>query len=92
MVSLEEAKAYMRVDIDDDDALIQSLIDGAAAYLAGAGILDSEDSRYALAVKALTLHWYDNRGDTVNSTVIHEIPCGLRTVIQQLKMDQPGFL
>lgn len=32
MITLEEAKAWIRVDIDDDDALILSLVEAAKQW------------------------------------------------------------
>ena len=54
-------------------------------YLADAGIHPGEpaDARYALAVSALTLHWYDNRQAV--DTNLTDLPLGLRQVINQLK-------
>ncbi len=37
VVTLSEAKAHLRVDVDDDDVLIQALIDTAVAHLEGRG-------------------------------------------------------
>ena len=91
-VTLEEVKAYLRVDVEEDDALIQSLMEAAAGYLAAAGIPDSPDSRYVLAVKGLVLHWYDHRGDVITGTIVSEIPTGLRTIINQLKLEQAGCI
>ena len=82
--NLEDVKAYM-IAPDDDDTLITSLIEAAEGYLADAGIHPGEpaDARYALAVSALTLHWYDNRQAV--DTNLTDLPLGLRQVINQLK-------
>lgn len=90
-VTLEEVKAYLRVDVEEDDALIQSLMEAAAGYLAAAGIPDSPDSRYVLAVKGLVLHWYDHRGEA-NAQTYADFPAGLRLTINQLKMEQAGCI
>lgn len=83
--ALEACKQYMRVDGDDDDALITQLMDAAKAYLRNAGIEepDSEDSSlYNTAVHSLTLHYYDHR-DAVGEE--QSFPTGLRPIINQLK-------
>lgn len=82
---LEACKQYMRVDGDDDDALITRLMNAAKAYLRNAGIEepDSEDSSlYTTAVHSLTLHYYDHR-DAVGEE--QSFPTGLRPIINQLK-------
>ncbi len=85
-MELSEVKAYLRVDTEEDDGLIQALMDAAEEYLAGAGVTehDGNQARYALAVKGLCLHWYDFRGDVAAGTVT-ELPAGVRAVINQLK-------
>ena len=83
--ALEACKQYMRVDGDDDDALITRLMNAAKAYLRNAGIEepDSEDSSlYTTAVHSLTLHYYDHR-DAVGEE--QSFPTGLRPIINQLK-------
>ena len=82
---LEACKTYMRVDGDDDDALITRLMNAAKAYLRNAGIEEpvSEDNNlYTTAVHSLTLHYYDHR-DAVGEE--KSFPTGLRPIINQLK-------
>ena len=89
---LEACKQYMRVDGDDDDALITRLMNAAKAYLRNAGIEepDSEDSSlYTTAVHSLTLHYYDHR-DAVGEE--QSFPTGLRPIINQLKHLGDGCL
>ena len=90
-VTLEAVKAYLRVDVEEDDALIQSLMEAAAGYLAAAGIPESEDGRYALAVKGLVLHWYDHRGEA-NEQTYADFPAGVRMLLNQLKLEQAGCI
>lgn len=86
VVDLEAVKGYCRIDGDEEDELLLSLIEAAKDYLEGAGVPDPEEDSalYSLAVKALTLHYYDHRGMTeVGST--SDIP-GLRNAVTQLKL------
>lgn len=66
MLSLHEVKAYLRVDFDDDDPLIQSLIDTAREYLHGAvgADCDEENERARLVQKIVIQDLYDNHGLT----------------------------
>lgn len=84
---LEAAKAYMRVDGNEDDAVITALLDAAGQYLHNAGITRFTDcaSLYDLVLHALTLHWYDHRANVITGTIVGEIPTGLRAAINQLK-------
>lgn len=81
---LEACKNFMRVDGDDDDALITGLMKAAKEYLDGAGIPEPAEATplYTLAVHSLTLHYYDHR-DAVGEEAA--FPTGLRPVINQLK-------
>lgn len=82
--ALEACKSYMRVDGDDDNALITSFMAAAKEYLANAGIIEPETPSplYTLAVHSLTLHYYDHR-DAVGGEA--PLPLGLRPIINQLK-------
>lgn len=82
---LAQVKAYMRVDGDEDDAIITALYQAAALYLGNAGIQPPTGDRalYDLAVRSLTLHYYDHRDAVGNEA---EFPVGLRPIINQLKI------
>lgn len=63
IIALDEAKNFLRVDITDDDMMIQTLIDASSAYLTNAtGTVF--DSTYPLAKTVcfmLVAEWYSNR-------------------------------
>ncbi len=85
-LTLAAVKQYCRIDGDDDDELVLSLMDAVPVYLDEAGIsVDTTDLPiYQLAVKAYVLHLYDHRGLTEN-TAVHDVP-GLRNIITQRKL------
>jgi len=89
-ISLEEVRLYCRIDGDTEDSLLLSLIGAAKDYLAVAGVSDpdTDSDRYALAVKALVLHYYDYRGLT-EFPAPSAIP-GIRNLINQLKFQAEG--
>lgn len=62
LVSLEEAKAHLRVDFDDDDDYIESLVEGVT------NTLDGPDGWLGRALITQTLEW---RGDEFG-------PCDIR--------------
>jgi len=63
VVSLDEAKLYLRVDSADEDALISTLIEASEEYLRNAtGREFDEGNRLAkLFCLALVTDWYENR-------------------------------
>lgn len=63
IVSLKEAKQYLRIDGDYDDELIKSLILAAEVYLKNAtGIeYDSANSLARLFCLVMITDWYENR-------------------------------
>jgi len=63
IIQLAEAKTFLRVDITDDDTLIQTLIDASEAHITSATGLVF-DSTYPLAKTVsfmLVASWYSNR-------------------------------
>lgn len=69
-MTLEEAKLYMRVDDDTDDALITSLLAAAQQYVERktGKIYKPEDELWNLCIKQLVIHWYENREVQATST------------------------
>lgn len=67
MVTLEQAKNYLKIDSDitDDDNLVTSLINAAGDYVkrtTGKINTNANSSQlYDLCVKMLVSHWYENR-------------------------------
>lgn len=63
IVTLEEAKAYLRVDFNDDDNLINSLINTADEYLKAAisETYDSKSERAKMLALIVVGDLYDNR-------------------------------
>lgn len=85
---LDVLKTSLRIPLDlkDDDALLQSYLDGATEYLKST--LDEEDmtrldsKRARVVINALAELLYQNRGD---DTVTKDFPFTLRALINQLK-------
>ena len=82
---LAAVKAYMKIDGDADDAIIEALYSAAVLYLKNAGIepMLEDPSLYNLVVWSLTLHYYDHRDAVGNEA---SFPTGLRPIINQLKL------
>lgn len=86
---LDVLKNSLRIPLDlkDDDALLQSYLDGAKEYLSST--LDEEktgsrlDSKRAkVVINEIATLLYQNRGD---ETVVKDFPFALRALINQLK-------
>lgn len=82
MVSLDEAKNYLRVDYADDDALIQKLIDSAEKLTKDAGRLsdeefDNNESSVRVAVLYAIGYLYEHREDAD----LHELTLMLRSIL-----------
>ena len=71
MVSLADAKEYLRIEFDDDDAVIERLIAAASHHLASIGV-DMEATPLPPSVEQaqyfLLVHFYQNREATGPST------------------------
>lgn len=88
MVTVAEAKQYLRADQSDEDGLIQKLLDTAESYIKGA--VDDYDVRKAnpdfvrradVAVLAIVTELYENRGVGLQ----HDYSYAIRTLISQLQ-------
>ena len=76
MLTLEKAKEFLRVDTDYEDALIQSLIDAAVAYITDTTGMTAENQNTPLIEtlqKFIVANWFENRasgGDMAGSSTI----------------------
>lgn len=63
LITLKEAKEYLRLDSDEEDTLIESLINAAEVYLKNATgkSLDSTNELARLFCLVLVVDWYENR-------------------------------
>ncbi|UYL94043.1 head-tail connector protein [Geobacillus phage vB_GthS_PK3.6] len=63
IVTLEEAKNWLRVDFSDDDALITTLINAAEEYLENATGVEFNENNHLAKLFCMTLisDWYENR-------------------------------
>lgn len=85
IISLNEAKSYLKLDLDytDEDTDITDLITAAETYLTNAGcVLNSGDEVAKLAEKMLVVHWYENRETTGQGNLLD---FGLQSLITQLQ-------
>ena len=66
MITLEEAKAYLRVDFDDEDEMIESLIQSSIKHSMDVARVDSEEElsknpNGKIAVLYMTAYLYEHR-------------------------------
>lgn len=87
IVTLEEAKAWLRVDSDDEDSEIQSLIDGTEAYLFNATgkIFDNTNPLAKLYCRVLICDWYENRGLMSDGKSSDKVRFTLQSTMLQLQ-------
>lgn len=75
MVTLEQFKSYLRIDIDDEDSLLQQFIGNAISYLSGAvSNYETNYNAYAdfadkadLLTMVLAAEFYQNRDNSDHS-------------------------
>lgn len=81
---LDDTKAFLRVDGNDDDAVIQTLIDAAKKYIKqGTGVNVSEDDAQSiLCMHLLVGYWYENRNSVGQGA---ELPFTITAQLVQLE-------
>ncbi|WP_111292191.1 head-tail connector protein [Bacillus safensis] len=77
---------YLKVDTDQDDALLKTLITAAKGYIKnGIGRYVEDNEQYALATGMLVAHWYENRGVYESGVSGSSIPFTIRDQLTQLR-------
>lgn len=82
MLNLAQVKNYLRVDSNDDDEFITSLILFSKEYLLSAGIKEKNCESYNLAQKIIIDDRYNHRG---SEEVTSKIKSSLNCIILQLQ-------
>lgn len=87
IISLDESKAWLKVDYEEDDEEIQLLIDSAEAYLTNATgkTFDNTNALARLYCRVLISDWYDNRALMVDSKTSDKIRFTLQSIMMQLQ-------
>lgn len=87
MITLAEAKSYLRVETEmtAEDDLITSLISAASDYIQECtGKVDDGSSLYSTCEKILVAHWYENR--TVVASATTELPHSVQAMLTHIKL------
>jgi len=92
IVSLDDAKTYMRVSHDEEDSLILALVNRAQSHVESLlgftitstfGGIGQDPIPPALseAVCQIALHWYDTRGAAPEEA--DQLPFGVREIVNE---------
>ncbi|MGF9744110.1 head-tail connector protein [Bacillus safensis] len=77
---------YLKVDTDQDDALLKTLITAAKGYIKnGIGRYVEGNEQYALVTGMLVAHWYENRGVYESGVSGSSIPFTIQDQLTQLR-------
>lgn len=89
MITLEEAKSWLRIDYDDDDTDIEMLIDSAKEYIKNATNpnINTESKLFNLAMRMLIQHWYDNRSAVLIGSISKSLELSLNSILIQINND-----
>lgn len=90
-IDINFLKNYLRIDSDEDDFLLLSLLEGARSYIKAItgqddAYIDSKDD-ITIALLSLCAEMYENREYTVNSANVNRI---VKTILNMNKIDNMG--
>ena len=81
---LDAVKLFGKIDGNEEDTLILSLIGAAKDTLEASGVpRDMDCDLYAIAVERLVMHYYDNREEVGNN--LNVMPMGVTWMIEHLR-------
>lgn len=90
-MTLEEVKDYLRIDYDDDDHLIVTIMSAAEEYVRSAvGTYDSRNQKANMLFLAVVQDLYDNRMLTVTEQQRKRIAYMFSAIILQLQLEFQG--
>ena len=86
ILTLEEAKTWLRVDGEDEDSLIEMLIGAAETYLGNATEVEFDDANQLAKLFCLVLcaDWYENR-DLIGQQPSDKVRFTIQSILAQLQ-------
>jgi len=88
--NLEELKEFARVDFDDDDATLTTMLAAAVEFIEQATGRDYSSAeavvpeKAKIAIQSLAAHWYEFREPVIASAVT-TVPMHVKSLIAQLR-------
>ncbi|MEK3728621.1 head-tail connector protein [Lysinibacillus sp. FSL W8-0953] len=106
MLLLDELKEYLRIDGNDEDRSLSTILHSSIFYLENAGVKQPSDyylivgnkevfALHRIAIMMLATHFYENRIAITPSTIKtaqQPIPYGLQSIILQIRLVNPDEL
>lgn len=86
--TVDEIKNYLRINGEEDDLLIDSLIKVSEEDLTDSGITNQGTERYKLASMLLVANHYEERRPQVVGTITNNLSYSLERIILQLKANE----
>lgn len=93
-MELNELKEYLRIDGEDEDITLSSLLLAAKSYIKnGTGleenmIKDNETLElYKLCIKILVTHWFENRAIETTGPNFHKLSFSVDSILLQLEAE-----
>lgn len=86
ILAVEEAKTWLRVDGEDEDSLIETLIGAAETYLHNAVEVEFDDTNQLAKLYCLVLcaDWYENR-DLIGQQPSDKVRFTVQSIMAQLQ-------
>lgn len=86
IITLEEAKTWLRIDSDEEDSILEMLIGAAETYLRNAtgNSFNSENQLAKMYCLVLCADWYENR-DLIGQQPSEKIRFTCQSIMAQLQ-------
>lgn len=88
MLTLDEVKQFLRMDVDmsEDDAFLSSLIAASGIYITNATHpnADTSSELFKIAQRMLVLHWYENRNAVILGSISKNLEFALDSILYQI--------
>ncbi|EPY2286637.1 head-tail connector protein [Clostridium sporogenes] len=93
-MQLDELKEYLRIDGEDEDTTLSSLLFAAKSYIKNGTGLEEDMIKndeilelYKLCLKLLISHWYENRVIETTGPNFHKLSFSVDSILIQLEAE-----